>query len=347
MELVLKDFWKTLLRMGVLAGLLALLAFSVDFAYKYFYLTPAPAPLFHVRLNAPSWPGFMIAPLAEELGYMREEGIKIGLKKYPDKSVFSEEDILQYDVRGMLAVDLVEEARRLHPLGKVVLITDRSVGGDALLVHPGSPSLQTSEPKTITGDDSYPFFYPYTIDLLKGNIASFKSDLSLTQEEVVDKITKGKVNYAMTYEPYLSQAIRGGAVMIFSSKDAPGVVTDALVFSNTMIEKHPEVIQAFARAYMRAFEYWKTNPRDAYRRVGKIFGRSPGAFEEEMKRVEMLGLPENHASMFSGNGLRSIYGNIRAVQIYENRKGPVMDLDVDALVYPDVIHKLFGGDPSV
>lgn len=341
MEFVLQGIREYIKRFGVLLLLLVVLSASIIFAYPKLFLAVPPAPLTHIRLNQPSWPGFMIAPLAEELGYMREEGIKIGYKEYPDKSVLDEVDIEPYDVRGMLAVDLVEEARRIRPLGKIVIITDRSIGGDALLVYPGAPSIQSSEKKTITGDDSYPFFFPYVIDLLKGDMNSFVSDVSITQEEVVDKITTGKVNYAMTYEPYLSLAISKGAVKVFSSKDASGVVTDTLIFSNHIIEQHPQLVQGFARAYMRAYNYWKANPKEAYRMVRKVFNRSPEEFAAQMKEVEMLGLSENNASMFSGIGLRSIYGNIRAVQVYENRKGPVIDVNVDALVYPDPIRTLF------
>lgn len=324
-----------------LTVLLVLLSALIIYCYKSYFIERPTVPLAHVRLNMPSWPGFMIAPLAEELGYMREEGIKVGLKEYPDKSELDEADIIPYDVRGMLAVDLVEEARRLRPLGKVVLLTDRSVGGDALIARPGAAVVQSSSTKRITGEDSYPFFFPYVLDLLGGDITTFKSDLSLTQEEVVQKLTSGQVDYAMTYEPYLSDVLSKGAKLIFSSKDAPGVVTDTLIFSNDMVTKHPDIVFRFTRAYMRAFEFWKAHPEQAYIAVGKIFKRSPKEFASQMKEVEMLGLNENHDSMFSGIGLRSIYGNVRAVQVYENRRGIVKDLSVDALIYPDAIHMLY------
>lgn len=343
MEATLKEIMQSALRYGVLAGLLATLSACIIYAYPRFMITPAVTPLTHVRLNVPSWPGFMMAPLAEELGYMRDEGIKVGYKEYPDKSVLDEQDIAPYDVRGMLAVDLVEEARRIRPLGKVVIVTDRSLGGDALLARPGAPSLSSKTKKVITGDDSYPFFFPYVLDILKGDMKSFTSDLSLTQEEVIAKIASGKVDYAMTYEPYLATALEKGAILIFSSKDAPGVVTDTLVFSNEMIEKHPDIVLGFSRAYMRAYDYWKANPREAYRRVQKIFKRDPDAFEAQMKEVDMLSLSDDHTSMFSGMGLQSIYGNMRAVQVYENRRGPIIDLNVDELVYPDAVHMLFAG----
>lgn len=321
--------------------LLVLLSSLVIYGYKKYFIVTPVAPLTHVRLNTPSWPGFMIAPLAEELGYMRAEGIKLGLKDYPDKSELDEADILPYDVRGMLAVDLVEEARRLRPLGKVVLLTDRSVGGDALIARVGAPLVQSSSTKRITGEDSYPFFFPYVLDLLGGNINTFKSDLSLTQEEVVQKLTSGQVDYAMTYEPYLSDVLSKGAKLIFSSQDAPGVVTDTLIFSNDMVLKRPDIVLRFTRAYMRAFRYWQTHPEQAYLAVGKIFKRTPVEFASQMKEVEMLGLSANHDSMFSGIGLRSIYGNMRAVQVYENRRGIVKDLNIDALIYPDAVHMLY------
>ncbi len=341
MEIVLRDVMKAFTKFALLTILLIMLSACIVMGYIRMFLFTPVTPLTHVRLNMPSWPGFMIAPLAEELGYMREEGIKVGLKDYPDKSVLDESDILPYDVRGMLAVDLVEEARRIRPLGKIVLLTDRSVGGDALIARDGAEPIQSSKKKRITGDDSYPFFYPYVLDLLNGNINDFESDLSITQEEVLQKLKDKKVDYAMTYEPYLSQALADGAHMVFSSKDAPGVVTDTLIFSDAMIDKHPEIVFRFVRAYMKAYAFWRANPDQAYRRIQKIFKRTPGEFESQMKEVEMLGLSENHDSMFSGIGLRSIYGNIRAVQVYENRRGEVKELNVDALVYPNAIQRLY------
>lgn len=346
MAFALTDIQKRIARLVIITALVSLVAAIGTYGYMQYLLRPQPHALMHVRLNVPSWPGFMIAPLAEELGYMKEEGIKVGFKEYPDKSELNEADILPYDVRGMLAVDLVEEARRIKPLGKVVIITDRSVGGDALLMRPGAPELTSSKQKRITGDDSYPFFFPYVLDLLGGNISTFTSDLSLTQEEVLKKLEEGKVDYAMTYEPYLSMALSKGAVSLFTSQDAPGVVTDTLIFSDRFISAHPDLVGGFTRAYMRAFVYWQAHPDAAYARVGQLFKRKPADFVAQMQKVEMLGLNQNHEAMFSGIGLQSIYGNMRAVQVYENRKGPVVNLNVDALVYPDAVHMLFMGGPA-
>jgi hypothetical protein len=81
--------------------------------------------------------------------------------------------------------------------------------------------------------------------------------------------------------------------------------------------------------------------------VRKVFNRSEDEFTKQMQEVELLGLSENNVSMFSGVGLHSIYGNVRAVQVYENRKGPVININVDSLVYPDSIRLLIQGPSEI
>ena len=80
----------------------------------------------------------------------------------------------------------------------------------------------------------------------------------------------------VTYEPSVSQilGLDDGKKfhVVFSSKDAPGLITDVLVVKAEYIKANPEVVKALIQGYLDGLEYMKKNPDQAAEIVGKFMG---------------------------------------------------------------------------
>jgi NitT/TauT family transport system substrate-binding protein len=69
-----------------------------------------------------------------------------------------------------------------------------------------------------------------------------------------------------TAQPYANSAIESGAKAVFTSAETPGLILDAVLTTRKTLERHPEAIQGFVRAWFRATTRWGED-RDAGTRI--------------------------------------------------------------------------------
>lgn len=319
-------------------------------AYYYFW-QPKPVenvqnvvekPFIHIRMAKPFWPGFMMPTLAAELGYMKEEGIAMEFPDLPnDMDTFDAMKNNLVDVRGALAADYLSRVRKLGKIdSQIVILSDYSYGGDALVARKGAPALNKKIPVKLSGAEDYLFFVPYALDALNISTTSITYVNIPDDGERIEKLIAGEIDYAATYEPFLSKAIASGAKVIFSSADQRGILTDALVFDSRFIAQHPDALVGFTRAYFKAYNYWKANPDEAYTKIAKYY-ENKEEITEQMKGIVMLGLDDNMEAMSTALGLTSIYGNLQMVQAYEEAANRGTFVEVLRLVYSDAVRKVF------
>src|SRR4028119_2507181 len=77
--------------------------------------------------------------------------------------------------------------------------------------------------------------------------------------EVPQRIQNNAIQAGHTWEPYLSEALKLGANILFTSKQTPGLILDVVAFRGEVIRDRPEDIRAFVRGWLQALSYWETN----------------------------------------------------------------------------------------
>lgn len=298
--------------------------------------------LVHIRMVRPLWPGYMVSALANELGYFKDEGIQIDYVNPPDDAdMLDELSAGNTDVQGTLSTQYLSHARKNGKIdSRIVLLTDYSNGGDALIARKDAPDLKSSKKKKIAGLQDYEFFLPYTLGLIGASNESIEFVDIVSDQERVDKILSGEIDYAATYDPFLTKAVDAGAKVVFSSGDKPGVMTDVLLFSNRLIKENPVIVRKFVKAYFKAYDFWRNNPHQAYKIVYDYYKYTPDEFDKQMSRLKLLSLQDNINAMSVNAGFNSIYGNLQTEQMFlQNRNGGIM-YPVESLVYPNVLRDL-------
>ena len=111
----------------------------------------------------------------------------------------------------------------------------------------------------------------------------------MSPEGVPAAMASGGVKVGVTYEPSVSEitAMSGGTKfkVLYSSKDAPGLITDVLVFKAEYIRKNPDIVRALIQGYVDGLDYMKKNPAEAARLIGKVMGISDKDVMEQLPAI--------------------------------------------------------------
>ena len=73
--------------------------------------------------------------------------------------------------------------------------------------------------------------------------------------------------------------------MLYSSKDYPGVITDALAVRSDYAEQYPEAVKALIRGWFDAVAYAAENPDDANPIMAESMGMSTEDFEAQLQNI--------------------------------------------------------------
>jgi len=144
------------------------------------------------------------------------------------------------------------------PLGPSLL--DDSYGGDGILVKKEIQSAADLKGKKVA------FEVGSTSHLLMLTVLK-KAGLTDKDVEVVPMsagdagaaFMAGKVDAAVTWEPWLSKGASANGKVLVSTKDLPGIIVDSISFRKEVIEKRPDDVKAFVAAMAEAMDYWKAN----------------------------------------------------------------------------------------
>ena len=300
-----------------------------------------------ITIGTETWPGYLPLYVAQENGYFRDEGLKVLVKRYVGLGELSKDYVAgKMQARANLTFDAVTE--RLQGVQhQAVLAIDYSNGSDAILARVGLKGVKDLAGKRVA-------YEPNTLEEFFLSWALHQYGLSLRDvvsvhadpEKTMSMLESGQVDVAVSHEPFLSKTLRAKkAHAVYSSADAPGLITDILTIRTDFIESHPEAVQGLLRAYFRGLDFWKEHPREASVILAREFGDTPENVREHMKGITMLNLADNRTAFTFAMGLQSLYGNMRKiggfVQEHRGTGGKEAALDTDALIDARAIRKLF------
>jgi NitT/TauT family transport system substrate-binding protein len=220
-----------------------------------------------LRIGTNVWIGSEPLYLARELG--RLDPAAVQLVEYPSASevlrAFRNQAIdgmvISLDELFGLAVD------GLQP--RIILVVDVSHGADVVVGRRGMRTMHDLKGKSVAVESSALGAFVLSRALaLNGMQASDVNVVHLESNEQPSAFEKGKVDGAVTFDPYRAQFLRAGANTLFDSTQIPGEIVDLLAVRSTAFEKQPKAIQALLTGWFGAIDYMKSEPEDAARRMG-------------------------------------------------------------------------------
>jgi NitT/TauT family transport system substrate-binding protein len=256
-----------------------------------------PQPL---RVGYNNWVGFIAFFVAQDKGYFKDAGLAVQPKTFnaPGEGLVP---LLSGDLDIHLSTVDAAILRSVASPGalRVVALVDTSAGADAVL---GSAALKT--PADLKGRKIAVTLGECNEVLLQKALQS----AGLTEKDVTlvnmdpdaagTALKAGNVDAAVTWEPWITQLVgAGNANALFTSKDAPNVLTDCVVVTKDASTAKAAAIRAFLAAMDKATTFVKEHPAGAAAIAGKALDVPPADITDMLGKVELYDLAASQAAM--------------------------------------------------
>lgn len=272
-----------------------------------------------LRIIYDPWPGFFPIIIAQEKGFFAQQGVTVeaSLKK---NSMDYLSDFNSYKYDGiMIALGTILNSSMSHPEISIILTIDQSQGADAVLANSKITSVEDLRGKKV--GTRLGTFGELFIDKMLEYHQMKSQDIILTNadgEEIIKLIREDKIQAGSAWEPFLSQGIKEGLHIVFSSEQTPGLIPDVLAVHNKILAEHPQEIRAFIRAWFQAVNYWQNSPEEAQKILTKTLNIPPENLN--FKGIKILNRSDN-IQVFSPESPHNLRETIRLYADFFTKNG--------------------------
>ena len=273
------------------------------------FSTSAATPM---KLALTTWIGYSPFYVAEGMDMYKKHDLKVTLQTFSDPAMLPSAVASKAADGSMMTYDQLIGAVAQGQKLKVVMPIDYSNGGDAVLADKTINKMTDLKGKKVAYAPLSPsdFLISYALKI-NGMSTKDISPVNMTPEAIPSAMASKAVPAGTTYEPNVSQilAMDGGAKfhVIYSSKQAPGLIADVLVFDESYIKKNRKPIAALVQAYLEGLAYMNSNPKEASEIIGKAIGVSGKEVLEQLKGVYNIPKKEMLLPFKTGKDTKSYF----------------------------------------
>ncbi|HDY99464.1 MAG TPA: nitrate ABC transporter substrate-binding protein [Pseudomonas sabulinigri] len=260
------------------------------------------------------WAGYGPFYVADKLDLYDQFGLDVELQFFNDPALLPSAMAGGAVDGAMLTYDQVVGAVAKGLKHRVVMPIDFSNGGDAIVADKSIASVADFKGKQVGYNPLSPsdFLLAYALQV-NGMTEKDIKGVNMTPEGIPSAMASGSLPVGVTYEPNVSQILgmAGGDKfhVVYSSKDAPGLITDVLAFDEKMIAAEPEAITAMIKGYQAGLEYMQAHPQESSEIIGKVLGVSGAEAIEQMEGVYNIPLDEMGKNFIESEETTSFYGS--------------------------------------
>lgn len=266
-----------------------------------------------LKIGTVVWAGYAPFYVADELDLYKAHDLKVELQFFNDPALIPSAMLGSALDGGMLTYDQVVGGVAKGLKQKVVMPIDFSNGGDAIVADKSITSVADFKGKKVGFNPLSPsdFLLAYALKV-NGLSAKDIDPINMTPEGIPGAMASGSLPVGVTYEPNVSQILGmpGDKFhVVYSSKDAPGLITDVLAFDEKVIAKRPAAIKALMQGYLDGLAYMQSHPDEAAKIIGKVLGVSAEEAKEQMSGVYNIPLAEMTKNFEKSEATSSFYGS--------------------------------------
>ncbi len=287
----------------------------------------AQAPT-QMKIATVVWIGYGPFYVAEALDLYKKYNLKVSLQVFNDPALIPAAIASGAVDGGMLTYDQVVGQVAAGRNMKVVMPIDYSNGGDAIVADGSITKVADFKGKKIGYNPLSPsdFLLSYALKTA-GMTEKDITPVSMTPEAVPAAMASGQLPIGVTYEPSLSQILgQGGGKkfkVVFSSKNAPGLIADVLVFDDKVIKAKPAQITGVMQAYLDGMAYMKAKPAEAHKIIGKFMGVSAAEVKEQLTGVYNIPVAEMPKAFTKAKETTSYYASGEIIGELLKAKGQI------------------------
>jgi len=265
-----------------------------------------------VKIALTTWIGYSPFYVAEGMDMYKKQGLKVTLQTFADPAMLPSAVAGKAVDGALMTYDQVIGAAAQGQAFKVVMPIDYSNGGDAVLADMSINKITDLRGKKVAYAPLSPsdFLISYALKI-NGMTDKDISPINMTPEAIPSAMASKAVPAGTTYEPNVSQILGMGDGkqfhVIYSSKEAPGLIADVLVFDEAYIKKNGKQITSLIKAYLEGLAYMKSHPKEASKIIGKAIGVSGKEVLEQLEGVYNIPLKEMALPFKPGKDTKSYF----------------------------------------
>lgn len=263
-----------------------------------------------VRVAHDYWVGYAGFYAAVEKGFFREAGLNIEQKVFPTPAD-GLPALLTGDVDIHLStLDTIMTALDRDPQSvRVISLVDSSAGADAVIAKKSIANVSALKGKSIgvsLGQANHMLLLRALES--KGVKASDVKLVNLNGDDAGNAFAAGKIEAAVTWEPFITQGLSKGGHVLYSTVHAPDFIINAVsVKPATISAKRSELI-AFLKAFAKGTEWVLANRAEAATIVAKALEQKPDAVVDMMSKDKLYTRSDSLALMGTKDKPGSVVG---------------------------------------
>ncbi|MEM5313859.1 ABC transporter substrate-binding protein [Paraburkholderia sp. JHI869] len=283
-----------------------------------------------LKIGTVVWIGYGPFYVAEALDLYKKYGLAVKLQYFTDPGLLPAA-LTSHSVNGaMLTYDQVVGSVAKGLSEKVVLPIDFSAGADAIVASGDIKSVADFKGKKVAFNPLSPsdFLLSYALQTSGLSDKDIHS-VNMTPEGIPGAMLSGSLPVGVTYEPNVSQIVNSGKGkfhVVYSSRNAPGLIADVLVFDQSFIDAHPAEVKGILQAYADGLAYMKSHPDEADKIIAKVLGVTPADVKAQMAGVYNIPVAEMPQSFVKGPSTRSYYTSGAVIGNLLLKKGQISAL---------------------
>ena len=266
-----------------------------------------------LKIGTVIWAGYGPFYVADKKDLFKPHGLDVELQFFSDPALIPTAMLSRALDGGMLTYDQVVASVAKGLKHRVVMPIDFSNGGDAIVADASVNSIADFKGRKVGYNPLSPsdFLLAYA---LQQNGMSEKDiqPINMAPEGIPGAMASGSLPVGVTYEPNVSQILsmgNGKYKVVYSSKDAPGLITDVLVFDEAVIARKPAAIKAMIQGYLDGLAYMQANPEESAAIIGEVLGVNAAEATEQMSGAYNIPLSEMGKSFAPGDDTHSFHGS--------------------------------------
>lgn len=297
-----------------------------------------------LRIAFNTWIGYSSFYIAEEKGMFKKRGVQVETRVI-DPLAEKNAALVRGDLDGMGGtIDSAVVSAASGVSGKVVYMFDRSNGTDGIVTTESIKKIEDLKGARVAVEEGFVghFFLLYALDRARMS----PSDVTLipmSTDAAGAAFVAGKVDVAVTWEPYLSTAKkRRGAHVLISSKELEPILADTLLMSAEVVRTRREDVKALVGALQEANDYWLANPDESNAIVSKRW-KMPVDEVKGIMSTDELYTPALQRRMFGDSGTSGeLFTYMRkCAELWLKAKVITRPVNVDAIIEPSIVRELF------
>lgn len=258
-----------------------------------------------------TWVGYSGHYVSVAKDFFAQEGVKVQERYFQSGS----EEIKEFldgklDLGWTTSGDAIQMMDK-DPSIKIIYVADYSNGADGI-VGRGIKSPKDAKGKAVSRENIL-----YERVLLRAYLekaALSEKDVTIKDaagpEAAANDFIKKEASIAVTFEPYLSKAVKeGGGEILFSTKNT-SLIADVIVARDPLIKSRRAELQAYLRAVDKAVKLVNQQNPEALKIVGAKLRTSTEEVKAQLESIQLFDVEGNKSIGFDKINALNIVGNL-------------------------------------